>query len=61
MIFLLLPIMKTSLAHFPVNKQKEINFIIGIIKEVVNPKMIILFATYVKNMYAAYPNEIIKK
>jgi HEPN domain-containing protein/predicted nucleotidyltransferase len=52
--FLLLPLMKTSLSHLPVNKQKEINFIRGIIKEVVNPEMIILFGSYAKGTFVEH-------
>jgi len=40
--------MKTSLAHLPEKKQVEIDHIVKIIKEVVDPEMIILFGSYAK-------------
>lgn len=40
--------MKVSLEHLPENKQHEINRIVDIIKEVVNPEKIILFGSYAK-------------
>lgn len=40
--------MKTSLTHLPGNKQSEIMRIVDIIREVVNPEMIILFGSYAK-------------
>lgn len=43
--------MKTSLAHLPENKQHEIQRIAEIIKEVVNPEIIILFGSYAKGTY----------
>jgi HEPN domain-containing protein len=46
--------MKTSLSHLPENKQKEIEFITGIIKEIVNPEMIILFGSYAKGSFVEH-------
>ena len=43
--------MKTSLSHLPENKQHEIHRIVEIIREVVNPEMIILFGSYAKGTY----------
>ena len=43
--------MKTSLSHLPENKQHEIQRIAEIIREVVNPEMIILFGSYAKGTY----------
>lgn len=43
--------MKTSFTHLPENKQAEIKFITAIIKDVVNPEMIILFGSYAKGTY----------
>lgn len=40
--------MKTSLSHLPEKKQFEINHITEIIREVINPEMIILFGSYAK-------------
>lgn len=40
--------MKTSLLHLPQKKQFEINRIAELIREVVNPEMIILFGSYAK-------------
>jgi uncharacterized protein len=40
--------MKTSISHLPENKQHEINRIVEIIREVVNPEKIILFGSYAK-------------
>jgi HEPN domain-containing protein/predicted nucleotidyltransferase len=42
---------KTSLTHLPEFKQVEINRIVEIIREVVNPEMIILFGSYAKGTY----------
>ena len=46
--------MKTSLSHLPDKKQHEIRIITEIIKEVVNPEMIILFGSYAKNSYVEH-------
>ena len=46
--------MKTSLSHLPEKKQHEIRIITEIIKEVVNPEMIILFGSYAKNSYVEH-------
>ena len=46
--------MKSSLTHLPLNKQKEINFITSIIKDVVNPEMIILFGSYAKGTFVEH-------
>src|SRR5689334_13058330 len=43
--------MKTSLSHLPISKQQEIQRIAEIIREVVNPEMIILFGSYAKGTY----------
>jgi predicted nucleotidyltransferase len=43
--------MKESIAHLPTNKQHEIRIITEIIKEVVNPEMIILFGSYARGSY----------
>jgi predicted nucleotidyltransferase len=43
--------MKKSLAHLPEAKQAEIIGIAGIIREVINPEMIILFGSYAKGTY----------
>ena len=43
--------MKTTLSHLPENKQEEIQRIAEIIREVVNPEMIILFGSYAKGTY----------
>lgn len=43
--------MKTSLTHLPENKQKEINFLTSIIKELVNPEMIIRFGSHAEGTY----------
>jgi len=40
--------MKYSLSHLPEKNQFEINHIVEIIREVVNPEMIILFGSYAK-------------
>lgn len=40
--------MKSSLSHLPEKNQFEINHIVEIIREVVNPAMIILFGSYAK-------------
>lgn len=40
--------MNTSLSHLPEKNQFEINHIVEIIKEVINPEMIILFGSYAK-------------
>jgi len=40
--------MKSSLAHLPEKNQFEINHIVEIIREVVNPEMVILFGSYAK-------------
>jgi len=40
--------MKTSLSHLPENKQYEIKRIVDIIRDVVNPEMIILFGSHAK-------------
>lgn len=40
--------MKSSLAHLPEKKQFEIKHIAEIIREVINPEMIILFGSYAK-------------
>ncbi len=46
--------MKESLAYLPEKKQHEIRIITEIIKEVVNPEMIILFGSYAKNKYVEH-------
>lgn len=46
--------MKESLDHLPQNKQHEIRIITEIIKEVVNPEMIILFGSYAKGSYVEH-------
>lgn len=46
--------MKTSLAHLPKQKQAEIIWIKEIIREVVNPEMIILFGSYAKGTYVEH-------
>lgn len=43
--------MKSSLSHLPAGKQDEILRITEIIREVVNPEMIILFGSYAKGTY----------
>jgi predicted nucleotidyltransferase len=43
--------MKTSLTHLPDKKQFEINLITDVIKEVVDPEMIILFGSHAKGTY----------
>jgi HEPN domain-containing protein/predicted nucleotidyltransferase len=43
--------MKTSLSHLPGKKQFEINLITDVIKEVVDPEMIILFGSHAKGTY----------
>lgn len=43
--------MRNSLEHLPENKKYEIERIIDIIREVVNPEMIILFGSYAKGTY----------
>lgn len=40
--------MKTSLAHLPEKKQLEINHLVTIIRDIVDPEMIILFGSYAK-------------
>lgn len=40
--------MKSSLAHLPEKNQFEINHIVEIIRDVVNPEMVILFGSYAK-------------
>lgn len=40
--------MKTSLSHLPEKKQFEINHIVEIIREVINPEMVMLFGSYAK-------------
>lgn len=46
--------MKTSLANLPEFKQREINQVVAIIQEVVNPEMIILFGSYAKGTYVEH-------
>lgn len=46
--------MKTSLSHLPENKQREIQRIVEIIKEVANPEKIILFGSYAKGTYTEH-------
>ncbi|TXJ24932.1 MAG: HEPN domain-containing protein [Chitinophagaceae bacterium] len=46
--------MKHSLQHLPEHKQAEITRIVEIIKEVVNPEMIILFGSYAKGTYVEH-------
>ncbi|MFT3947180.1 MAG: HEPN domain-containing protein [Agriterribacter sp.] len=46
--------MKTSLVHLPGQKQAEITRIKEIIREVVNPEMIILFGSYAKGTYVEH-------
>lgn len=46
--------MKTSLEHLPEQKQSEIIRIKEIIKDVVNPEMIILFGSYAKGNYVEH-------
>lgn len=46
--------MKTSLAHLPQDKQHEIKRITEIIKEVVNPEMIVLFGSYAKGTFVEH-------
>lgn len=46
--------MKTVITHLPENKQHEINRIVEIIKEVVNPEKIILFGSYAKGNYVEH-------
>jgi HEPN domain-containing protein len=46
--------MKESLVYLPEKKQHEIRIITEIIKEVVNPEMIILFGSYAKNSYVEH-------
>lgn len=46
--------MKTSLSHLPQIKQEQILQIADIIKEVVNPEMIILFGSYAKGTYVEH-------
>lgn len=53
-IFLLLRCMKTSLSHLPEKKQKEISFIVDIIKQVINPEMILLFGSYAKGAFVEH-------
>lgn len=43
--------MKSSLSHLPAGKQNEILRIVEIIREVVNPEMIILFGSYAKGTF----------
>jgi HEPN domain-containing protein/predicted nucleotidyltransferase len=43
--------MKTSLTHLPDKKQFEINLITDVIKEVVDPEMIILFGSHAKGTF----------
>lgn len=43
--------MKSSLSHLPAGKQSEILRITEIIREVVNPEMIILFGSYAKGTF----------
>jgi predicted nucleotidyltransferase/HEPN domain-containing protein len=43
--------MKETLAHLPENKQHEIRIVAEIIKEVVNPEMIILFGSYARGNF----------
>jgi hypothetical protein len=40
--------MKTSLSHLPESKQQEIRRIAEIIREVVNPEMIIFFRSHTR-------------
>lgn len=46
--------MKESISYLPDQKQHEIRIITEIIKEVVNPEMIILFGSYAKNSYVEH-------
>lgn len=46
--------MKTSLSHLPQKKQYEIAQITDIIREVLNPEMIILFGSYAKGTYVEH-------
>lgn len=46
--------MKDSLAHLPEHKQAEIKRIADIIKDVVNPEMIILFGSYAKGTFVEH-------
>lgn len=46
--------MKESISYLPEQKQHEIRIITEIIKEVVNPEMIILFGSYAKNNYVEH-------
>lgn len=46
--------MKESISYLPDQKQHEIRIITEIIKEVVNPEMIILFGSYAKNNYVEH-------
>ncbi len=46
--------MKESLHHLPEQKQFEINRILEVIKEVVNPEMVILFGSYAKGTYVEH-------
>ncbi len=46
--------MKESLDYLPTNKQHEIRIITEIIKEVVNPEMIILFGSYARGKYVEH-------
>lgn len=46
--------MKESLDFLPQNKQHEIRIITEIIREVVNPEMIILFGSYAKGSYVEH-------
>ena len=46
--------MKSSLSHLPQIKQEQILQIVEIIKEVVNPEMIILFGSYAKGTYVEH-------
>jgi HEPN domain-containing protein/predicted nucleotidyltransferase len=43
--------MKTSLLHLPHKKQFEINLITDVIKEVVDPELIVLFGSHAKGTY----------
>ncbi|TXI88686.1 MAG: HEPN domain-containing protein [Chryseobacterium sp.] len=46
--------MTESISYLPEHKQHEIRIITEIIKEVVNPEMIILFGSYAKNSYVEH-------
>lgn len=46
--------MKTSLDYLPEVKRYEISTVVEIIREVVNPEMIILFGSYAKNSYVEH-------